>query len=257
MDCKVFSEEMSRFIRPQSFPLGIKLLKKGEELPAEAVRPLKYGVKIALCQWTTMARRWGRILGAMAEDINCTPCLAALGLKRMAGLQDLSAYFHEMGYFGTIEAAANAAEELEPLPPGEVRGIMFFPLHLAPVEPDVVVIYGTPAQMARLTAGYIYKTGELVESKTTGFGISCLFAIKPYFTGKPALVHPGRGERMLAGTDECEMFFTFPANRSEALLEGLKKTEEKGTRYPVQSYLMYQPPLVKPLARLGAKLTDV
>lgn len=257
MDCRVFSEEVSRFIRPQSFPLGVKLLKKGDELPAEAVRPLKYGVKISLCQWTTMARRWGRILGVMAEDINCTPCLAALGLKKMNSAQDLAAYFLEMGYFGTIEAAGIAAEALDPLPSGEIRGIAFFPLHLAPVEPDVVVIYGTPAQMARLTAAYIYRTGELVESKTTGFGISCLSAIKPYFTGKPALVHPGRGERILAGTDECEMFFTFPANRIDALLEGLQKTEERGTRYPVQSYLIYQPPLGKPLTNLGAKLTDL
>jgi uncharacterized protein (DUF169 family) len=257
MDYKNFSEEISLMVRPQSSPLGIKLLKSNEKLPPEATRPSKYGIKISLCQWTTMARRWGRILGAEAEDINCTPCLAALGLKRLENISHLSEYFLEMGYFNGIESAAMAAKELDPLPAGAISGIIFFPLHLAPVEPDIVVIYGTPAQMARLTAGYVYNTGELVESKTTGFGISCLSAIKPYFTGKPALVHPGRGERMLAGTDESEMFFTFPAKNCASLLDGMRKTGENGTRYPVQSYLLYQPPTIKPLKNLGDKLTDI
>ncbi len=140
MDYKSFSDKISRIVRPQSYQLGIKLFKGKDIPPKEAVRPSKYGIKNSLCQWTTMARRWGRILAAEMVDISCTPCLAALCMKK-----------------------------------------------------------------------YVYHTGELIESQTTGFGISCLSAIKPYFTGKSAFVHPGRGERILAGTDEAEMFFTFPA----------------------------------------------
>ncbi len=257
MDYKAYSEEISMMIRPQSFPLGVKLVKDINKLPERAVRPSKYGIKISLCQWTTMARRWGRILGAIAEDINCTPCLAALGLKRLENTRHLSEYFLEMGYFGSIELAEMATKELNPIPSGEISGITFFPLNIAPAEPDIILIYGTPAQMARLAAGYVYNSGELIESKTTGFGISCLLAIKPYFTDKPALVHPGRGERVLAGTDECEMFFSFPARYCELLLDGLKKTQEKGTRYPVQSYMIYQPPIIKPMKSLGDKLTDL
>jgi uncharacterized protein (DUF169 family) len=127
---------------------------------------------------------------------------------------------------------------------------------MAPIDPDIVLIYGTPAQMARLASGYLYHHGELIESRTTGFGISCLSAVKPHFTGKPAFVHPGRGERILAGTDESEMFMTLPAKFCESLLNGLKKTEEKGTRYPVQSYMIYQPPTIKPMKILEEKLTD-
>ena len=83
MDYKAYSEEISKMVRPQTFPIGVKFVKDIDKLPAEAVRPTKYGIKISLCQWTTMARRWGRIVGAVAEDINCTPCLAALGLQRL------------------------------------------------------------------------------------------------------------------------------------------------------------------------------
>lgn len=257
MNFKVFSEKLTKLIRPQSHPLGVKLLQFGEQLPEEAVRPAKYGIKISLCQWTTMARRWSRTFGAMADDINCTPCLAALGLKQMKNDEALSGYFLDMGYFDNIELAKNTTKKLGPISAGEIGGIMFFPLETAPVDPDIVLIYGTPAQMARLASGYVYHSGELIESSTTGFGISCLSAIKPYFTGKPAFVHPGRGERILAGTDESEMFFTLPAKNCELLLDGLESTQKKGTRYPVQSYLIYQPPTIRPMKILEEKLSDL
>jgi uncharacterized protein (DUF169 family) len=256
MDYKLFSEEITRMIRPQSYPLGMKLIKDENTLPEKAVRPAKYGINISLCQWTTMARRWKRILGAVADDINCSPCLATLGLKKMENSKALSEYFLDMGYLDSIELAEKATKELEPIPYGEIRGIAVFPLEMAPIDPDIVLIYGTPAQMARLASGYLYHHGELIESRTTGFGISCLSAVKPHFTGKPAFVHPGRGERILAGTDESEMFMTLPAKFCESLLSGLKKTEEKGTRYPVQSYMIYQPPTIKPMKILEEKLTD-
>ncbi len=256
MNWKAYSEEISRMIRPQSFPLGVKFYKDINGMPKEAARPAKYGIKISLCQWVTMARRWGRIVGAIAEDINCTPCLAALGLKRLQSHTDLSQYFIDMGYFDNLELAEKATKALDPIPAGEINGIAIFPLEAAPVAPDLVLIYGTPAQMARLAAGYVYHHGELIESKTNGFGISCLAAVRPYFTGKPAFVHPGRGERILAGTDEAEMFFTFPARNCAALVDGLQKTHEKGTRYPVQSYMIYEPPAIKPVRSLGEKLTE-
>ena len=193
MDYKLFSEEITRMIRPQSYPLGMKLIKDENTLPEKAIRPAKYGVKISLCQWVTMARRWGRILGAVADDINCTPCLAALGLKRMENNKALSEYFLDMGYFESIELAEKSTSELKPIPYGEIRGIAVFPLETALIDPDIILIYGTPAQMARLASGYLYYHGELIESRTTGYGISCLSAVKTHFTDKPAFVHPGRG----------------------------------------------------------------
>jgi uncharacterized protein (DUF169 family) len=256
MNTQPYAEKISQMIRPQSFPLGVKLLKEKDSLPERTMKPSKYGVQISLCQWTTLARRWGRVAGVMAEDINCSPCLAALGLKKLENRDDLAEYFLEMGYFDNIELAQSVTEQLDPIPAGEIKGAVMFPLDQAPVDPDLVVIYGTPAQMARLAAGYLYHSGELIESKTTGFGIACLSTIKPYWSGKPAFVHPGRGERILAGTDEHEMLFTFPAKKLKMLVDGLEKTHKKGTRYPIQSYMIYQPPVIPPVKALEEKLVD-
>jgi uncharacterized protein (DUF169 family) len=191
----------------------------------------------------------------LAEDINCTPCLAALGLKRLSASDALSQYFMDMGYFQSNQGAMNAVQQLEPIPAGTFRGFVMHPANTPfDFDPDIYWIYGSPAQMARLASGLAYKTGELIDSRTTGFGISCLSMVKPFITGKPCLVHPGRGERILAGTNECEMAISIPAFLMEDLIDGLEKTHEKGTRYPIQKYMIYEPPILKPMKTLGQYL---
>lgn len=255
MHYEIAAQKISKLVRLQSFPLGVKIIKKGNKLPEGCVRPAKYGIKISLCQWTTLARRWGRNVGVLADDINCTPCLAALGIKELESENDFATYLLDMGYFENFELAEKAAKALEIPPAGEIDGVAMFPLDKCPVEIDIVLIYGTPAQMSRLVSGYMYHSGEPVGSKTS-IGFSCLSVLKPYWTGKPALVHPGRGERILGGTDEIEMCFTCPARDLDTLLSGLEETHKKGSRYPIQSYVIYEPPMLPPMKKLEDKFTD-
>ena len=255
MDWKAIKGTIGEMIRPQTAPLGIKIMPPGTPLPEAAVRPARYSIQVSACQWFTLARRWNRIAGLTAEDINCSPCLAALGWMTMGDLGDLAAYFLEMGYFHSINQAQRAAARLDPIAAGKIGGMAVFPLDQAPMDPDLVLIYGSPAQMARLAAGYAYHTGELVQAAIPGFGFSCLSAIRPFVTGKPAMVLPGRGERILAGTEEGEMCFSIAAGDMEALADGLEKSHEKGSRYPVQRYLLYQPPVLGPMKTLRDKLS--
>jgi len=255
MDYEKYFASIMRMIMPQSFPIGVKIIKKDDPFPDGVTRPSKYGIKIALCQWTTLARRWGWVMGAMGEDINCTPCLAGFGFRKLQAKSDLVQFIMDMGYFDSLDLASSLAEQIEPLKPGAVKGIVIFPLDKAPLDPDLVVIYGTPAQMTRLAVGFIHNHGRLVKSETS-FGLSCLSTVMPFWKHEPTLVHPGRGERVLAGTDDSEMFFSIPASYLESLVDGLEKTQKKGTRYPIQSYLLYEPPLVPPMKTLGEKLIE-
>ena len=131
---RAFSKEMAKLIRAQSYPLRVKLVKDDTQLPGAAIRRSTYGIKISLWQWTTMARRWGRILGVGADNINCTPCLAALNLKRMKKRKSLSEYFLKMGSFDSIELEDMGAKELGPIPSGEISAAIS-PLETAPVDP--------------------------------------------------------------------------------------------------------------------------
>lgn len=241
---------------PQSFPLGIKIMREHDSLPEGVIRPGKFGIKISLCQWTNLARRWGWVVAAMAEDINCTPCLAGFGFKELKDKSDFAQFALDMGYFGSLDSATALTDQLNLLRPGEVKGIVAFPLAKAPVKPDLVVIYGTPAQMTRLTYAYNYSYARVIHSVTT-FGLSCLSAVLPFWKEEPAFIHPGRGERTLAGTDDSEMFFSAPVKYLEGLTDGLEKTHRKGLRYPVQGYVLYEPPVTPPMKVLEAKLTDL
>jgi len=255
MDCTKYFEKIMRIVKPQSLPLGIKIIRKDDIFPEGVIRPEKYGIKVALCQWTTMARRWGWVVGATAEDINCPPCLAAFGFRKLRDKTDFAAFIMEMGYSDSPDLASSLAEQVELLQPGEVKGIVAFPLDKAPLNPDLIVIYGVPAQMIRLTIGFMYNHGRVIKS-ATGIGLSCLSAVLPFWKEEPALVHPGRGERMLAGTDDSEMFFSIPASYLESLVDGLEKTESKEIHYPIQSYMLYQTPLIPPMKSLEEKLME-
>ena len=253
MDYKKHFDVIMKRVMPQSFPIGIKLIRQDDPFPEGIVRPEKFGIKVALCQWTNLARRWGWVVGAAAEEISCTPCLAAFGFRKLEDKADLARFFVEMGYFDSPDFAMNITEQIKLLEPGKVRGVLAFPLNKALVEPDVVVVYGTPAQMIRLTYACLHAYGRLIRSET-GFGLSCLSAVSPSRTEEPIFVHPGRGERILAGTDDSEMFFTFPASRLTEIVDGLEKTQERGLRYPIQGYVLYEPPVLPQMRALEKKL---
>jgi uncharacterized protein (DUF169 family) len=256
MDYEKFYDAIMKMVMPQSFPIGVKIIKAGEKFPDGVVRPNQFKIKVAMCQWTTLARRWGWVVGVTPEDINCTPCMAGFGFKRIVDKADFIKFVIDMGYFESEDLAKKMLGGFEPLEPGSIQGVVTFPLNKATVDPDLVLIYGTPAQMTRVAYGYIHNHGHLIRSDT-GFGLSCLAAVMPLWRDEATFVHPGRGERLLSGTDDSEMFFSMPASSMEAFLDGLEKTQSKGLRYPIQGFVLYQPPLLPQMKELYKKLEDV
>ena len=243
-------------VMPQSFPVGIKLIRIGEDIPDTIATPKKFGIAVYLCQWISMARRFGWVVGLTPDDINCTICLVGFGFKRIPDPSAFASFFVDMGYSGSVEQARAAADASSFLEPGSVRGVLVFPLNKAPVEPDVVVIYGTPAQMIRLTYAYTHSFLKPIHSETTS-GLSCLAAVMPAVSGESTLIIPGRGERMMAGTDDAEMFFTMPAEQLDGIVNGLDKTHKKGLRFPIQGFGLFQPPVIPQMKKLEEQLIDV
>jgi uncharacterized protein (DUF169 family) len=255
MDYREMSGIIMKRVMPQSYPIGIKILREGESMPEGVARPAKFGIRVAICQWTGLARRWGWVVGALAEDINCAPCLAGFGLKRVKEKKDFAQFIVDMGYFDDLDSAMKVAGEIELIEPGEVKGVVAFPLANAPVDPDVVLIYGTPAHMTRLTYAYTQSHSKVIHSSTT-FGLSCMSAIRPAWRKESTFVIPGRGERMLAGTDDSEMFFSVPIEDLEAVVNAVEDTHRKGLRFPVQGFVLYEPPVIPAMKALEEKLVD-
>ena len=238
---KAKEEQLDRYLRLDTFPLGVKFLKKGDAFPEKTTTPSSMGIKIALCQATSLARRWKWSMGIEKGDINCIPALVGFGWRQPENIDVMLVFLMSMGYFETKEAALKTMEKMPTMEPGRFERLYISPLSRMKLDPDVVVIYGNPAQMMRLAQGYIYKRGGVVTSETN-LGFTCANEmIWPLKEGKACFIHPGRGERVLGLTQDHEMAFSLPASQLDDLIVGLEVTHKGGTRYPAQSYLLFQP----------------
>jgi len=106
--------------------------------------------------------------------------------------------------------------------------------------------------------GMIYSEGDIIKS-WANMGASCVREmIAPLLENKPGYVIPGRGARQLGMAGDDEMVFTLPAGKLDALLTGVKETHEKGTKYPINPFLFFEPRFNQTVEKLREKikLTD-
>ncbi|MDA8123450.1 MAG: DUF169 domain-containing protein, partial [Deltaproteobacteria bacterium] len=69
MDAATLNGHLEKHLRVNTFPLGIKSLKKGEPLPERVKVPVKHlGVKMAICQAFSVARRYGWAMALSGDD---------------------------------------------------------------------------------------------------------------------------------------------------------------------------------------------
>jgi uncharacterized protein (DUF169 family) len=233
------AEALTEYVRPGSFPVAVRMVKKGEELPGRLKRPgedLK--IRVATCQAIAMARRYGWVLAVGEEDLSCP--LSAV----VFGLRPKSEYYHQGRacagmYTETTEAGIRSEAEVATFGEGEYEYILVAPLHRTTLEPHVVVVYGNPAQVLRLLSAALWKSGGRL---TSGFGgrIDCSEEIiVPMRSGRCELILPCNGDRIFAQTQDHEMAFSIPRDRAAEIVAGLAGTHKGGLRYPIPSFLRY------------------
>ncbi len=231
---------MSKHIRPETFPLAIKMAKKGEVLPEKIKRPVRdLGVEVATCQGFSLARRYGWSLAIYGEDISCPLTKVAFGFEKEV------AYFTDgLACEGMYTASAQAGKKTESMVPKfshhEYESIWVAPVSRANFTPDVICLYGNSAQVMRLLTASLYKSGGYLESRSAG-RIDCAdVVIETMKRGKPHYILPCYGDRIFGLTQDNEMVFAFPFDFSDELIEGLEGTHQGGVRYPVPAFLRFQ-----------------
>ena len=96
-------KELNDLIRPHTFPLAIKLVKREEEIPQGARRPWRdLKVKIAICQGITLSRRYGWTVAMTEADTGCAFARVIYGWE--ADGTKMSDFLVKMGYAATHEA---------------------------------------------------------------------------------------------------------------------------------------------------------
>ncbi len=236
-------ERLRRLVNPNTFPVAVTFLEREEEIPQKARRPLRdLGVKMAPCQGSAMARRYGWTVAFMREDVGCAIAAHTYGWERVPDEKGPVHFLTVMNYASDEAAAAEVLAGFLTLDMGHDPIVLYSPLERAKLDPDVVLIYANPAQMMRLIHGITYYAGKPIESSFSGRAASCTEGVLgAYLHQAPKVVVPGNGDRVWAACQDHEMIMAVPGAQLAGLVEGLEKTHQTGIRYPIPSYLRYQP----------------
>ncbi len=240
IDVKTADRELQTYIRPQTFPVAIRMLKPGEPIPERARRPARDFKKLSMnCQVIDMARRYGWTIALTREDHICSLGIAALGFEKPTHLHNSGTLCEGM-YTETKEAGRRSEAAVDRFAQGEYETLLVAPLDRAPFEPHLVCIYANPAQVMRLTQAALWKRGGKL---TSAFGgrIDCSeIIVTTMRTDQPQVILPCSGDRIFGQTQDHEMAFTIPWSQMEEIVEGLRGTHAGGIRYPITQFMEYE-----------------
>lgn len=255
-DLQQLDAAISRYVRPATYPLAIRLIESESEIPERSRRPHRdLGVQVTICQAIGIARRYGWALAVTPDDINCPLIFIPFGF---AAPVDYSTDGHACAgiYTETPEAGARSESIVPRLEQGRYRGIVMAPLERTEFEPQVVCVYGNSAQVMRLVQGALYQGGGGLSSISSG-RIDCAeIIIRTLLTGEPQYILPCSGDRIFGLTEDDEMIFAMPADGAERLIAGLEGTHKAGIRYPIPKFMRFQPQYPAQYERLREALTS-
>jgi uncharacterized protein (DUF169 family) len=225
------NRKLEQYLRPRTFPLAFKLLETEEEMEGipRLRRPNWRGT---LCQFITVSRTFGWTLGVTEENLALENCASIVGFappprnfREGIAMQDI--------WFKTLEDSRKHQEGLMRIPSGKYRAVALSPLGLGRLDPDIILIYGTPSQMIILIAGIQWENYEKLQFYCSG-ETACTDSIgQCYHSGKPSLTIPCYGERRFGGVLEDELVMALPGKGIEKILEGLEAVYRSGIRYPI------------------------
>jgi len=155
-------------VRPDTFPLAIRMLRPGEEIP-EGIRVPSRSVneRWIVCQSIGIARRYGWGVAVGKDDVICPLAAVAFGFRKPNDAY-LSGYAAIGMYCETEDAAASLEASTWKFEPETYDYVCVAPLGRATFEPHVIAVYANSAQVMRLVNAALYKRGGRIESTTGG-----------------------------------------------------------------------------------------
>ncbi len=216
-----------------SEPIGYKRCEKETEL--DGITGLKRWQRPCMfCQVPFMARIAGLTIGLTSEDKVGDRCKRIHGLAATGDREKLQeAKFLSRTWMPSIEEALKQQEDYPRIPPGEA--VVVGPLAKDNFEPDVILIYGNPAQIMMLMCGLQKVKYERFHFHFIGEG-ACVDSLgQCYNTGKPSLAIPCYGERSMGQVRDDEIVIALPPAEMDRLLEGLDILDKIGFKYPISN----------------------
>jgi uncharacterized protein (DUF169 family) len=225
------SKALERYLRLKTFPVAFKLFESATALDGiKGIRRPDYMPR--MCQLITLARVHGWTLGVTKEQLGSLACASIIGL-----CEPPKELIEGMALSGILYKTAKDAREHEMAVPrllvGKYKALAVAPLAGNKFDPDIILIYGNPAQIFVLIAAIQWEDFEPLQFYCVGES-SCSDAIvRCYVTSKPSLGIPPYAERRYGYAQDDEMVMGLPVTSVDKVLRGLKGIYKGGIRYPI------------------------
>lgn len=239
-DAKAVAQRLDQYLRTETFPVAIRVVRGSEPLPAKVRRPWRdMGIKVSICQGIAMARRYGWSMAMGNEDLSCPIAQVAFGFEPEVPYYSEGNLAAGM-YVETCGQGAKTEQEVPKFSAAEAGTVVAAPLSRCNFAPEVLLIYGNSAQVMRVAAAALWQTGGALTTTTTTRADCADIVIRTSRSGQPQVILPCLGDRIFGQTQDHEMAFTLPWSQVPALFAGLEGTHKGGVRYPIPHYLRYE-----------------
>lgn len=255
MNFKEIDEKLNQYLRLSTYPVAVRMLEAGQEITSGGVVQKSKRMPMPVCQGISLSRRYGWKVLLEGEDMSCPFGAVSLGFVPPKP-EFLNGSIEAPYWMATKDARATFARNIPKLDCGKYQSIFSAPLAMTDFDPQLVVVYGNPAQLMRLVQSCVYLTGKPVISASYGAAGCGTYISKTILTDECQFVLSGAGDRIFAATQDHEACFSIPISRMEGVLKGLEETQRGGMRYPTTTYLKSQIELPDTYQKLLAYLKN-
>lgn len=226
------AEEIKRLLCLRGHVISVKFYEKMEDAEkVPRIRPIEK--VISTCQRAMLARisGWTTIETADNTGPACSYIVGLTERPKVIETGELTA-----GIWGeTQEDARKRTLSFPIISPPRFRALIISALFREACEPDVLLIYGTPAQMMMILNGLHWRDYRVEQNIDNG-GSSCANGlVRCYLTGRPCLTIPDYAERRFAQIQDDEMVVALAPEQLAKSIQGIKGLRKGGIVYPIPS----------------------
>jgi len=227
-DWAELSRELERLLHLRTHPIAFRRLEKAEELEKipKVRKPHHF---YTLCQAMGLVRIAGQTIGITKENLNVR-CATILGLRAPHPGCDTERVGQ---FFETEEDTKRQYEAQCNIPLGNAEAVVMAPLASEKFDPEMILIFGTPAQMLMMLTGLQWRDYTRFQFYFSGED-SCADSIAEcYNNGTTYLSIPCYGERVLGSVQDDELLLAIPSNTLDKMVAGIRSIAKGGLTYPI------------------------
>jgi uncharacterized protein (DUF169 family) len=231
MNWTEITAELLNMLRLKTDPLAFKRLEKADDL--EQIKNVyRIPYLFSFCQAVFQARVQRITIGITKEDKMNIRCMRLHGVRHASEkTMKAEAEMLSTTWFGSADEAYRQQLDSPRVPVAEA--VVMAPLSKNKFEPDVILIFGNPAQLMMLLCGLQKEKYERFDFHFVGEG-SCSDSLgECYRTGKPQISLPCYGERSMGQVSDDEIILALPPVEMERAVSGMKKLAKIGFKYPI------------------------